>query len=141
MDAARTIGRSPSLLVNWARSLGENCLKFGFDSENGGFFNSGPLGEAADDRKKTWWVQTEALLGCLELYRLTGEEKYYNAFVQTLDFCEKHQIASEGGWWAARAADGSATADKTRTSPWQGAYHAGRALMLSAAWLDEMAKK
>ena len=140
MDAARTIGMSPALLVNWATGLSENCLRFGYDRDHGGFYNGGPLGKPADDLKKTWWVQTEALLGALEMYRLTSDEKFYRIFEQTLDFCEKFQIAKEGGWWATRSADGSAVADKTRTSPWQGGYHSGRALMLSAKWLEEIAQ-
>jgi mannobiose 2-epimerase len=141
MDAARTIGLPKSLLLNWARGLSENCLKYGFDEKHGGFYNGGPLGKPADDLKKTWWVQTEALLGMLEMYRLTGEEKYYRAFARTLDFCEKFQIAPEGGWWATREVDGRPGNDRTRTSPWQGGYHNGRALLLSAMWLEEMAKK
>lgn len=61
------------------------------------------------------------------------------AFKKTLDFCEKNHVAKEGGWWATRAPDGSPVTDKTRTSPWQGAYHAGRALLYSAKWLEEQA--
>ena len=141
MDAARAIGLSPALLRNWATGLSENCLKFGYDREHGGYFNSGPLGKPADDSRKIWWVQTEALLGALEMFRLTGDEKYYTVFTETLDFCEKYQIAKEGGWWATRAANGSSSGDTTRTSPWQGGYHSGRALILSAKWLDELAKK
>jgi cellobiose epimerase len=141
MDAARTLGMSPALLHTWARGLGESCLRYGYDPEHGGFFNSGPLGKPADDRKKTWWVQAEAMLGALDLYRQTKDAKYYDVFARTLDFCEKHQIASEGGWWATREADGSPNTDKTRTSPWQGGYHAGRALLWSAKWLEELAKK
>lgn len=140
MDAARSLGLSPATLLNWATGLSETCLEFGYDRTNGGFYNGGPLGKPADDLKKTWWVQTEALLGMLEMYRLTREDRYWEAFVKTLDFCEKHHVASEGGWWAARATDGSATADKTRTSPWQGAYHAGRALMWTSKWLSQMSQ-
>lgn len=140
MDAGRTLEIAPATLLNWATGLSETCLDFGYDREHGGFYGSGPLGKPADDLKKTWWVQTEALLGMLEMYRLTKESRYWDAFVNTLDFCEKHQIATEGGWWATRAADGSSTPDKTRTSPWQGAYHAGRALMWSAKWLNQMSE-
>ncbi|HEX7860929.1 MAG TPA: AGE family epimerase/isomerase [Verrucomicrobiae bacterium] len=141
IDAARTIQMNPQPLLNWARTLTENSLQFGYDREHGGFYNGGPLGKPADDLKKTWWVQVEALLGMLEMYRLTGDQKYYDAFSRTLDFCEKYQIAKEGGWWSTRAADGSATNDKTRASMWQGGYHSGRALLLSAEWLSQMAKK
>jgi len=139
MDAARALEIPKPVLRNWATGLAENCLKFGYDAAHGGFYESGALGQPADELKKTWWVQNEALLGMLEMFRLTGEEKYYDAFRKTLDFSEKHQVAREGGWWATRLADGSPAPDKTRTSPWQGAYHAGRAMMVSAKWLEAWA--
>jgi mannobiose 2-epimerase len=141
LDSARALGLAPGLLRGWAVALADNCLKLGYDERNGGFYQSGELGKPADDLKKTWWVQTEALLGMLEMYRMTGETRYYDAFVQTLDFCEQFQVAKEGGWWATRAADGSATADKQRSGPWQGAYHSGRALINARKWLNELARR
>lgn len=138
LDAARTLGRPESLYRGWAVALGDYSLKHGFDTEHGGFFYTGPLGEAADDTKKEWWVQTEALVGMLDLYRLTGDLRYYQAFARTLDFVERHQVAPDGGWWATRNADGSATGNDSRTSMWQGAYHNGRALLLSAKILSNL---
>ena len=140
LDAARTLDLPANVLLSWAKSLADTSLQYGYDPKHGGFYAGGPLGQPADDLKKTWWVQTEALLGMLELYRLTRDQKYYDAFAKTLDFCEQHHVAKQGGWWATRAADGSPTADRTRTGPWQGAYHAARALILSANWLDELSR-
>jgi len=76
----------------------------------------------------------------LEMYRLTGQKGYYDAFSRTLDFVEKHQVAREGSWWATRAADGASRGEQ-RTSPWQGAYHNGRAMLLCARLLEEMAQQ
>ena len=140
LDAGRTVGIAPNVLLSWAEALSETSYQHGYDQEHGGFYAGGPLGKPADDLKKVWWVQTEALLGMLEMYRLTGEPKYYDAFVKTLDFCEKFHVAKEGGWWATRAADGSPTGDRQRTGPWQGAYHAARAMMNAAKWLTEMSE-
>ena len=64
-------------------------------------------------------MQAEALVSMLEMYKLTGKPEYYDAFAQTLDFVEKHQVAKEGSWWATRKADGS-PAGTARTSMWQG---------------------
>ena len=138
LDAARTLGRPESLYRGWAMAIGGYAYEHGFDQEHGGFFYTGPLGMAADDTKKEWWVQTEALVGMLELYRQTGDARYYQAFVRTLDFCEQHQIAPGGGWWATRKADGSASDNDSRSSMWQGAYHNGRALLLSAKLLSNL---
>ena len=140
VDARRRpcAGLSPQLYRSWAEALCTNSLKFGRDREHGGFYYTGPLGRPADDTRKEWWVQAEALVSMLELYRLTHKPEYYQVFRQTLDFVEKHQVAREGGWWATRAADGSAR-DNVRSSPWQGAYHNGRAMLLCSKLLEELA--
>jgi mannobiose 2-epimerase len=138
-DAARSLNWSPDPLRQWAVSLVDYSLRHGYDERHGGFFYTGALGQDASDRRKEWWVQCEALVSMLEMYRLTGDEKYYAAFAGTLDFIEKHQIAQEGGWWATRNEDGSPHANKSRTSMWQGGYHNGRALLLSSNLLKELA--
>lgn len=137
--AARALEMPQPVLLNWAEGLAESCLSRGYDREHGGFFSSGPLTKPADDLKKIWWVQAEALVGMLELFALTGKSEYYQTFEQTLDFCEKYVVAREGGWWATRAANGDPTEDKQRSGPWQGAYHAGRSLLYSAQLLETVA--
>jgi mannobiose 2-epimerase len=138
LDAVRTLGQPEALYRGWAESLAAYSLEHGYDAEHGGFFYTGPLGAKADETKKEWWVQSEALVGMLDMYRLTGEVRYYRAFRETLDFIERHQIASNGGWWATRTAEGGRHANESRTSMWQGAYHNGRALLYSAKILSNL---
>jgi mannobiose 2-epimerase len=138
LEGARSLRVSTRLYRSWAESLAAYSLEHGYDTDHGGFHYAGPLGEAADDTRKEWWVQAEGLLGMLELYRLTGDARYYARFKETLDFIERHQIAPDGGWWATRAADGSATGNTSRTGMWQGAYHSGRALLFAARILSEI---
>lgn len=138
LDAVRTLGRSEALYRGWAEGLAGYSLRHGYDGDHGGFFYAGAPGEAADDTRKEWWVQAEALVGMLEMYRLTGDGRYYRAFAGTLDFIERHQVASDGGWWATRQADGSASGNGSRSSMWQGAYHNGRALLYAARVLSTL---
>jgi mannobiose 2-epimerase len=140
LDASRALGMSPRLLRGWAEGLCSYSMKYGYDPRNGGFYYTGPLGKPAQDTRKEWWVQAEALVSMLEMHRLTGQREYENAFHRTLDFVAKHQVARKGGWWATRAADGSPQG-QTRTSPWQGAYHSGRAMLRCAKLLEERAEK
>jgi cellobiose epimerase len=140
LDAVRTLGLTPIPYRNWAEALCRSSIEHGYDRKHGGFYSSGPLGQRADDTKKIWWVQSEALVGLLEMFKLTGQREYYDLFSQTLDFTEEHQVAKEGSWWATRAADGSATADRQRSGPWQGAYHSGRAMILCAKQLEGLAQ-
>ena len=136
LDAAATLGQSPALLRSWAEDLCATSLRFGYDAGHGGFFQSGPLGRPADDTRKEWWMQAEALVGLLEMFQLTGDRQYFAKFRQTLDFVARYQVAQEGGWWATRRADGSPDANLSRTSQWQGAYHNGRALLRCARLLE-----
>ncbi len=139
LDAVRTLGTPPGLFRSWAEALCQSSIQHGFDRQHGGFFSSGPLGKPADDKEKIWWVQSEAVVSMLDMFRLTGDPVYYDLFARTLDFVEKHQVAQEGSWWASRAADGSATRNPTRTSPWQAGYHAGRSMILAAKALEQLA--
>ena len=141
LDAVKTLGIPAGLFRNWAQALCQSSIQFGFDHEHGGFFTSGPLGQPADDTKKVWWVQSEALVSMLDMFEFTGDRRYYDLFAKTLDFTEQHQVAKEGSWWATRAADGSATSDQQRTGPWQGGYHAGRAMILCAKSLERLAQQ
>jgi mannobiose 2-epimerase len=138
MDAVRALGLSTFPFRGWAEGLASYSLTFGYDGEHGGFFYTGPPGAAASDRRKEWWVQAEAMVGLLEMYQLTADQRYYDAFVRTLDFIERHQAAPDGGWFATRNEDGSSTGNDSRSSMWQGAYHSGRALLLSAKILSNL---
>jgi mannobiose 2-epimerase len=140
LEAGRVLGISPRLLRGWAEGLCSYSLKHGYDTRNGGFYYTGPLGQPAQDTRKEWWVQAEALVSMLEMHGLTGKREYEDAFRRTLDFVAKHQVSRAGGWWATRTADGSPQG-QTRTSPWQAAYHSGRAMLRCAKLLEERAEK
>jgi len=140
LDALRTLDGSPRPLLGWAEALVGYSLKHGYDRKHGGFFSAGPLGKPAEDTHKVWWVEAEALVSMLEMYRLTGKREYYDVFCQTLDFVEKHQVAQEGSWWANCQADGMPEGDQ-RTGPWQGAYHNGRSMILCEKRLKELGSK
>ncbi|MBX3743874.1 MAG: AGE family epimerase/isomerase [Verrucomicrobiae bacterium] len=141
LDAVRALGLPEVPLHGWARGLAEYTLRYGYDTEHGGLFYAGEAGQPADDTRKEWWVQAEALVGLLELYRITGRPEHYQAFARTLDFIEQHQIAPDGGWWATLNENGSAHPNPSRSSMWQGAYHSGRALLLSSQILQTLQPK
>jgi mannobiose 2-epimerase len=138
LEAARAIGSPEALYRSWAESLAGYSLEHGYDSEHGGFYYTGPVGEPADETRKEWWVQAEALVGMLDLYRLTGNPRHYEAFARTLEFVAQHQIAPDGGWWATRNANGSPAQNTSRTSMWHGAYHSGRALLYCSQLLSTL---
>ena len=137
LEAGKALGRSPATLRNWAQTICEHSIEFGYDRTHGGFFASGPLTGASDDQKKIWWTQAEALVAMLVMHRLTGDDKYREIFEDSFRFVEQHHLAKEGGWWATLDADGMLGRSRVRTSMWQGAYHNGRALLMCEQLLRE----
>lgn len=137
LEAGEALGRKPATLRNWAQSICEHSIQFGYDAAHGGFFGSGPLTGPSDDREKIWWTQAEALVSMLKMHRLTGDEKYREIFLKTFRFIEQHHLARQGGWWATLDEDGSPARSNVRTSMWQGAYHNGRALLICEKMLRE----
>lgn len=137
LDAVDALGLPKGPLLGWARALTDNALQYGFDPDHGGFYYTGPLTAPSDDRKKEWWVQSEALVCLMTMHGLTGEDRYRNSFAQTFEFVTKYQVAPRGGWWATVNSDGSPIENPSRTSMWHGAYHNGRALLLCEKLLRE----
>lgn len=141
LDALAALGLPSGSYREWAEALARCCLRLGFDRRRGGFFYSGILGKRADDHTKVWWVQAEAMVGLLSVFRLTGRKEYYDAFAKTFHFVQRCQIAPEGGWWARVYEDGSRKGDTPRTGKWQGAYHSGRALMMCSDILEQLGRQ
>ena len=128
VDAYDALGRPVAPLMDLFRTLFENAYVHGYDRDAGGFFDSGPLGQDADRRGKTWWVQAEALVSALTMYRLTGEARYADVFRQTWRFVDERQTDhAHGEWWETVAPDGTATGDKAHR--WKAGYHNGRAML------------
>lgn len=111
------------------------CTNLGFDFENGGFFEFGPLGRRATGRRKIWWVQAEALLTSLLMFRLTQQGQYLSVFTETLDWIVDAQIDWSGGEWHQHVEESGETTGEL-VGPWKGPYHNGRSTLTCLRLLD-----
>lgn len=128
IDACDALGVSNMPLMDLYDTLFDYSLKYGYDEVNGGFYNTGPFNEPATDRTKVWWVQSECLVTPLEMYRLTGNEKYYRIFRKTLDWIMNHQVDWKNGDWHANVSEeGKSSGGKAHA--WKSPYHNGRAVI------------
>lgn len=128
VDASDALGLPVAPQLDLFRTLFANALAHGYDHEAGGFFDSGPLGQDADRRMKTWWVQAEALVSALTMYKLTGEPQYADVFRATWRFVDERQTDwTSGEWFETVMPDGSGRGDKAHR--WKAGYHNGRALV------------
>jgi len=131
-DAAR-ISNGP--LTDLYRTLFRYSLEHGWDAEHGGFYDSGPFRQDADQRGKTWWVQAEGLASALHVYRLTGDERYYDVFDKTLGWIMEKQADWEHGDWHDFVGD---RPPSQKAGPWKSPYHNGRAVLECLEILDGM---
>jgi mannobiose 2-epimerase len=126
-EARQCLGRNPAEGLDSSCRLFDHAWRFGYGTD-GGVFAGGPLGAPADDRRRIWWVQAEALLGALTLYRLTGEPRCAKAFLGSLAWIVDRQADWDHGEWHAEiASDGTPRGDKA--DAWKGPYHDGRAMI------------
>ncbi len=137
IEAVGAAGLAQGPFTDLYHTLFATSLQYGYDTEQGGFYDSGPFGGPADRRAKVWWVQAEGLVAALYLYQLGGEERYWQVFAQTLDWIEKHQVDwQHGDWHATISEDGQPEGDKA--GPWKGPYHNGRALLECLRLLEDL---
>lgn len=128
IDACKAANVSSYLLLDLYNVLFDYALKYGYDNEKGGFFESGPFNRPADRRNKVWWVQAEAIVSALYMYRLTQDPKYLDVFEKTYRFIERYQVDWKNGeWHATITPDGKAQGDKAHA--WKAGYHNGRAMI------------
>ena len=128
VDACKAAGLSNYPLLDLYRVLFDYSLKYGYDAEKGGFFESGFFNKPADRRGKVWWVEAEALVSALYMYRLTQEPKYLEVFEKTYQFIEQYQTDWKyGEWHATITPEGRPQGDKAHI--WKAGYHNGRAMI------------
>ena len=137
-EASEAAGISPYPLLDFFKAGFEDSYRYGFDQAAGGFFESGPFSKAADKKDKVWWVQAEACVSALYMYRLTGESRYWEVFTRTYDFVDKHQTDWQTGEWWPTVRDGKGMGGKADI--WKAGYHNGRAMLECLAVLSELQK-
>jgi mannobiose 2-epimerase len=136
MDACEAAGVSNHPFGDLYRALFDYSLKYGYDQNNGGFFDSGPFNQPADRRSKVWWVQSEAIVSALYMHRMTRDAKYLTIFEKTAVFIEKNMVDWENGeWHSTITPEGRPRGDKA--SMWKAGYHNGRAMVECLAILKQ----
>ena len=139
VDANDALGISSSPLIDLFRQLFAYSLRNGYDESAGGFYDSGPLGQPADRRDKIWWVQAEALVSALTMYRLTGDAQYARVYLTTWEFTNTRQTDwTSGEWHPTVTAAGAAGGEKAHR--WKAGYHNGRAMVECLRVLRELTR-
>ncbi len=113
-------------------------LAEGVDGDGGLLYEAGPDGIIDDD--KHWWPQAEAVVGFMNAYQLTGQERFFEASRNSWQFIEDHIVDRKYGEWfwkVSRA--GTPADDKFKVDPWKCPYHNSRTCCEMMARLDRIA--
>jgi mannobiose 2-epimerase len=82
------------------------------------------------DRGKEWWPQAEAVVGFLNAFQLSHDEKFLKAARKVWGYIEQHLVDRVHGEWFWRIApEGLVDAAKPKVSEWKEPYHASRACL------------
>jgi len=121
-----------------ARGFLDYALRFGLDTNYGGVFSHGPLGEVATVRQKIWWVQTEALVAFLLGYLVFADRRYWDAFRNVVSFCLRCLHDPEHGEWYHSTEEDGTPRDTTKGSAWKAAYHITQACLYAHEYLGQI---
>ncbi|MEA5461091.1 AGE family epimerase/isomerase [Arcicella sp. LKC2W] len=82
------------------------------------------------DADKHWWVQAEAMVGYLNTYQLSKNDKYLKQSIKSWEFIKKFLITSSGEWfWATQGTENIPMPNQDKAGFWKCPYHNARACM------------
>ena len=82
------------------------------------------------DADRHWWVQAEAVVGYMNLYRHFGDEDALQKALACWEFIKSHLIDREHGeWFWSLRADGTINKEEDKAGFWKCPYHNGRMCM------------
>ncbi len=99
----------------------------GFDKDGGLMNEADPDG--VTDKDKHWWPQAEALVGLVNAWQITGDEKYMDQVKKVWSFIRTYLIDKEGEWFWKVNCFGDIDLDEDKAGPWKCPYHNGRAMI------------
>lgn len=80
-------------------------------------------------REKHWWPQAEAMIGFFNAWKLTGDQKYFNAALNAWLFINEYLIDWDGGEWYWGVHQDYTTMEQDKVGLWKCPYHNARACM------------
>jgi cellobiose epimerase len=105
--------------------IADATLAGGID-QDGGVFNEGsPRG--LTNTNKEWWPQAEAVIGFLNAFQVSKDERHLRAALKTWNFIDRHLIDRQHGEWLRGVTrNGTVLKDELKVSFWKCPYHNGR---------------
>ncbi len=104
------------------------------DSIQSGLSEDGGLAYESEgdhhDTDKHWWVQAEAMVGFLNTYQLSKNEKYLFQSIKSWEFIKNNLITPTGEWhWGVEGKHNTPMPNQDKAGFWKCPYHNARACL------------
>jgi len=154
-EAAEILGNREILtrMQQVAVKMVDNIERVAVDKDGGLFLESTRYGSHVKTNKH-WWQQAETLVGFMNAYELTGDEKYWNTVKLSWKFIDTFLIDHVRGEWYTKLNRRGVPflveppddpspyyRNDWKIDPWKCPYHNGRAMMEMMKRIDEMLKR
>ena len=108
-----------------ALKLAQSVYDHGLDDDGSLLYEADPTGITDDE--KHWWTQTEAVVGFVNAYQLSGKEAFLIAATRVWEFiCEYIVDKRNGEWFWKTSRAGLPSLEMPKVSQWKCPYHNGR---------------
>jgi mannobiose 2-epimerase len=132
LENPQLLGRTREAALRMAgATLGQ-----GVDGD-GGLFNEGDL-SGPTDRTKYWWPQTEAIVGFLNAYQMSGDRRFVDASLASWHFAREQLVDRQHGEWFHSASEPDRAPDAVKGGPWKTPYHNARACLEVMRRVEEL---
>ncbi len=127
--AGEVLGQKRDFYKDIIINLANYAIEYGIDKINGGIYRDGTHAGKVLVKDKEFWQNGEVLVGFLDIYEITKEEKYLHAFENTWSFVRKYMINKNVGEWKTLVSeDGETILSSDLGTAWKACYHSGRSL-------------
>jgi mannobiose 2-epimerase len=130
VEAAETMG-DLNIIEETRRvavEMAEAVYRQGLDADGSVLAEGSPRG--IHHPEKHWWCEAEGIVGFINAYQISGDEKYAAAALKIWDFIEAHMIDRQyGEWYKVLTRNGQPVPGQVKTGPWEDPYHHSRACM------------
>jgi mannobiose 2-epimerase len=117
-------------------AMAEAILREALEKDGSIVYEGSPHGLV--NGNKSWWAQTEAMVGFYNAFQLTGRAEFAEAAHRLWRYIQEHHVDREhGDWFKQLSRDGKPDLEHYKIGPWDCPYHSSRGCFEMMARLDK----